>query len=63
MINHSAFKPEPDYIPGTFSIDPAVFVDDDGKAYMYIGGIWGGQLEKWQTGNLTLMQVNKILMK
>ena len=44
------FKAEPDYIPGTFSIDPAVFVDDDGKAYMYAGGIWGGQLEKWQTG-------------
>ena len=44
------FTPEPNYIPGTFSIDPAVFVDDDGTAYMYIGGIWGGQLEKWQTG-------------
>lgn len=44
------FKAEPDYIPGTFSIDPAVFVDDDGKAYMYAGGIWGGQLEKWRTG-------------
>ncbi|AEV66831.1 glycoside hydrolase family 43 protein [Acetivibrio clariflavus] len=44
------FKPEPDYIKGTFSIDPAVFVDDDGKAYMYVGGLWGGQLEKWKTG-------------
>lgn len=44
------FKAEPNYISGTFSIDPAVFVDDDGKAYMYAGGIWGGQLEKWQTG-------------
>jgi beta-xylosidase len=44
------FKPEPNYIEGTFSIDPAVFIDDDGKAYMYVGGIWGGQLEKWQTG-------------
>ncbi|HVM71002.1 MAG TPA: glycoside hydrolase family 43 protein [Anaerolineales bacterium] len=37
-------------IPGSFSIDPAVFVDDDGQAYMYFGGLWGGQLEKWQTG-------------
>jgi len=45
------FKAEPDYIPGSFSIDPAVFVDDDGKAYMYFGGLWGGQLEKWQTGS------------
>lgn len=44
------FKPEPNYIPGSFSIDPAVFVDDDGRAYMYFGGLWGGQLEKWQTG-------------
>ena len=44
------FTPEPDYIPGSFSIDPAVFVDDDGKAYIYYGGLWGGQLEKWQTG-------------
>lgn len=44
------FKAEPDYIKGTYSIDPAVFVDDDGKAYMYVGGLWGGQLEKWQTG-------------
>jgi beta-xylosidase len=44
------FTPEPNYMPGTYSIDPAVFIDDDGTAYMYIGGIWGGQLEKWQTG-------------
>ena len=44
------FKAEPNYIEGTFSIDPAVFVDDDGKAYMYFGGLWGGQREKWQTG-------------
>lgn len=44
------FSPEQNYIPGSFSIDPAVFVDDDGKSYMYFGGLWGGQLEKWQTG-------------
>lgn len=44
------FTPEKDYIPGSFSIDPAVFVDDDNRAYMYFGGLWGGQLEKWQTG-------------
>lgn len=44
------FVPEPDYIKGTFSIDPAVFVDDDGKVYLYCGGLWGGQLEKWSTG-------------
>jgi len=44
------FKPEDDYIKGSFSIDPAVLVDDDGSAYIYFGGLWGGQLEKWQTG-------------
>ncbi len=44
------FKAEADYIPGSFSVDPAVFTDDDGKTYMYFGGLWGGQLEKWQTG-------------
>ena len=44
------FTPQPEPIPGSFSIDPAVFVDDDGQAYMYFGGLWGGQLEKWQTG-------------
>ncbi len=45
------FKPEENYIPGSFSIDPAVFVDEDESAYMYFGGLWGGQLEKWQTGD------------
>lgn len=44
------FKPQPNYIPGSFSIDPAVLVDEDEKAYIYFGGLWGGQLEKWQTG-------------
>jgi len=44
------FTAEPEYIQGSFSIDPCVFVDDDGQVYMYFGGLWGGQLEKWQTG-------------
>ena len=44
------FKPEADYIKGSFSIDPAVLIDDDESAYIYFGGLWGGQLEKWQTG-------------
>lgn len=45
------FQPEPEYIPGSFSIDPAVLMDDDGRVYVYWGGLWGGQLEKWQTGS------------
>lgn len=44
------FKAEPNPIAGSFSIDPAVFIDEDGCAYMYFGGLWGGQLEKWQAG-------------
>jgi len=43
------FMPQPSFIPGSFSIDPAVFIEGN-KAYMYFGGLWGGQLEKWQTG-------------
>jgi len=42
------FIPEAEPIKGSFSIDPAVFADDDGEAYMYFGGIWGGQLQNWQ---------------
>ncbi|NIJ52717.1 hypothetical protein FHS68_001887 [Dyadobacter arcticus] len=45
------FKAEANPIPGSYSIDPAVFMDKDGKAYMYFGGIWGGQLQRWHTGN------------
>jgi beta-xylosidase len=44
------FKAEPKPVDGSFSIDPAVFKDDDGTFYMYFGGIWGGQLQRWQTG-------------
>jgi hypothetical protein len=44
------FSTEPEPIAGSFSIDPCVFIDDDGKAYMYFGGLWGGQLEKWTGG-------------
>lgn len=51
-----ADKPEgpysslPEPMKDTFSIDPSIFVDDDGSQYMYWGGIWGGQLQRWQTG-------------
>jgi hypothetical protein len=42
------FIPEPEAIKGSYSIDPAVFEDADGKFYMYYGGIWGGQLQKYR---------------
>jgi hypothetical protein len=44
------FKAQPEAIKGSFSMDPAVFKDDDGKYYMYFGGLWGGQLQKWKSG-------------
>ncbi|MBE5851090.1 MAG: alpha-N-arabinofuranosidase [Lachnospiraceae bacterium] len=44
------FDPEENYIEGSYSIDPAVLVDDDGKVIVYYGGLWGGQLEKWKSG-------------
>lgn len=45
------FKAEPEPIKGSFSVDPAVFKDDDGAYYMYFGGIWGGQLQRWASGS------------
>ncbi len=44
------FKPLSQAIEGTYSIDPAVFKDDDGSYYLYLGGILGGQLQHWQSG-------------
>ena len=42
------FKAQPQAIAGSYSIDPAVFGDDDGSYYMFFGGIWGGQLQKYR---------------
>ncbi len=36
-------------IAGTYSIDPAVFEDEDGAHYLYFGGIWGGQLQQYRS--------------
>ncbi|PLB44769.1 putative xylosidase [Aspergillus steynii IBT 23096] len=49
------FSAEREYIRGSYSIDPAVFVDEvegggDGRGYLYFGGIWGGQLQCWSRG-------------
>ena len=47
-------NPEGPYIPqeapikGSYSIDPCVFLDEDGKHYMYFGGLWGGQLQRYR---------------
>jgi len=42
------FRAEPQPITGSYSIDPAVFADEDGAHYLYFGGIWGGQLQKYR---------------
>ncbi|WP_343532820.1 glycoside hydrolase family 43 protein [Pedobacter sp.] len=44
------FKAAAKPIDGSYSIDPAVFTDTDGNSYMYFGGIWGGQLQRWKDG-------------
>ena len=42
------FKPMEAPIYGSYSIDPCVFKDDDGSHYMYFGGLWGGQLQRYR---------------
>ena len=42
------FIPEPDPMRGSYSIDPAIFKDEDGSYYMYFGGLWGGQLQRYE---------------
>ena len=41
------FKPQNDPIRGSYSIDPCVF-EDKGEYYIYFGGIWGGQLQRYK---------------
>ena len=41
------FVPQPDPIRGSYSIDMAV-LEDKGEYYMYFGGIWGGQLQRYR---------------
>lgn len=42
------FIPQPDPMRGGYSIDPAVLNDGDGRYYIYWGGIWGGQLQRYR---------------
>ncbi|MDR3365886.1 MAG: glycoside hydrolase family 43 protein [Prevotellaceae bacterium] len=46
------FAPQPNPLRGSYSIDPAVF-EENGKYYMYFGGVWGGQLQRYRA-NRTL---------
>ena len=42
------FNPQDAPIKGSYSIDPCVFCDSDGSYYMYFGGLWGGQLQRYR---------------
>jgi len=50
------FTPQPEAMKNSFSIDPAVYKDEDGSYYMYFGGIWGGQLQRWRYGTFNAGQ-------
>lgn len=41
------FVPEPEPIAGSYSMDYCAFQDGD-TYYMYFGGIWGGQLQRYR---------------
>ena len=45
------FTAQPTPIEGSYGIDPCVYRDEDGAYYMYFGGLWGGQLQRWRTGS------------
>lgn len=41
------FRPMPDPVRGSYSIDYAVLKDGD-DYYLYFGGLWGGQLQRYR---------------
>lgn len=47
-VPEGPYRALPDPIRGSYSIDPAVFRDDDGNHYIYFGGLWGGQLQRYR---------------
>ncbi|WP_307802796.1 family 43 glycosylhydrolase [Cellulomonas dongxiuzhuiae] len=44
---------EPEPLAGVGSIDPAVLADDDAGFYLYVGGLQGGQLQRWDGDTYT----------
>lgn len=44
---YGPFKPQDNPMKGSYSIDPCIF-EEDGKYYMFFGGIWGGQLQRYR---------------
>ncbi|MFA6401378.1 MAG: glycoside hydrolase family 43 protein [Salinivirgaceae bacterium] len=42
------FTPEPHPIDGSYSIDPAILQDNINDYFIYFGGLWGGQLQRYR---------------
>ena len=42
------FVPQENPMKGSYSIDPCIWPDRDGNYYMYFGGLWGGQLQRYR---------------
>lgn len=54
------FVAEKEPIQNSYSIDPCVFKDDNGDFYMYFGGIWGGQLQRWNNNKYDDSAKNRV---
>jgi hypothetical protein len=44
---YGPFIPQENPIKGSYSIDPCIF-EENGEYYIYFGGIWGGQLQRYR---------------
>lgn len=44
---YGPFIPQSDPMKGSYSIDPSIF-EENGQHYIYFGGIWGGQLQRYR---------------
>ncbi len=61
-------KPEGPFVPleapirGSYSIDPCVFCDDDGSHFIYFGGLWGGQLQRYRNNKASNAVTNQTRM-
>lgn len=42
------FIPQENPIKGSYSMDPCLWPDKDGEFYLYFGGLWGGQLQRYR---------------
>lgn len=45
---YGPFIPQENPMKGSYSMDPAILDDGDGNFYMYFGGLWGGQLQRYR---------------